>query len=88
MSCTRDRSFNFILTFTSILPTPIMPALSPTSSTEDFFTDNTDVGPDQLPTVLHQTTTIPFAGLEGGGCKLAVDASPGCGGVVWPAGEV
>ncbi|CED84151.1 Putative N2,N2-dimethylguanosine tRNA methyltransferase [Phaffia rhodozyma] len=62
------------------------PNLSRRSSTEDFFKDNADVGPDQRPTVLHQTTIVPFDGLERG-CKLAIDASPGCGGVVWPAGE-
>lgn len=46
-----------------------------------------EVLPAQIATVLHQETLIEMPGLKGG-LKLSVDASPGCGGVVWPAGEV
>ncbi|KAL7415569.1 hypothetical protein BDY24DRAFT_381549 [Mrakia frigida] len=43
--------------------------------------------PPQIQTVLHQTTAIPFPGLDRD-LRLSIDASPGCGGVVWPAGEI
>lgn len=43
--------------------------------------------PAQIPTTLHQVKELSFRGLNHP-CKLAVDASPGCGGIVWPAGEV
>jgi hypothetical protein len=61
---------------------------SRSSSAEDllhaFSEDFVAVRP---PTAPESEITIEVEGL-GRGLKLAVDASPGCGGIAWPAGEV
>jgi len=47
--------------------------------------------PVQLPSILNQRTDLLIPGLNPGDpgitVKLALDASPGCGGIAWPAGE-
>ena len=47
--------------------------------------------PVQLPSILNQRTDLLIPGLCPGDpgitVKLALDASPGCGGIAWPAGE-
>lgn len=58
---------------------------SPVDEFAAFFEN--DSAPQQIPTVHHQTTSITFPTLPRS-CQLSVDASPGCGGVVWPAGTV
>lgn len=60
--------------------------------------DSTDITiiPIQHITVAKSITDLSFGGNFDGGStsgrtvsiKLSVDASPGCGGVAWPAGEV
>jgi len=52
-----------------------------------------DVLPAQPPSVHNQLAQLVFPSSQDGisrdlTVKLAVDASPGCGGVAWPAGEV
>ncbi|KAI0347028.1 hypothetical protein BDW22DRAFT_1321329 [Trametopsis cervina] len=54
--------------------------------------DEQDIVPLQPPSVLNQTVELTFPTTA---CppnsivvRLSVDASPGCGGIVWPAGEV
>ncbi|KAH9843673.1 putative methyltransferase-domain-containing protein [Rhodofomes roseus] len=47
--------------------------------------------PAQIPSILNQRIELAFPrGPEDGDIliKLVVDASPGCGGIAWPAGEV
>lgn len=49
--------------------------------------------PAQVPSILNQTTTLSFPSNDGNtpnpiSIQLFVDASPGCGGIAWPAGEV
>lgn len=47
--------------------------------------------PAQLPSILNQRTDLLIPGVNPGDTgitvKLALDASPGCGGIAWPAGE-
>lgn len=47
--------------------------------------------PAQPPSILNQRTDLIIPGLNPGDpgitVKLALDASPGCGGIAWPAGE-
>ena len=47
--------------------------------------------PVQLPSILNQRTDLLIPGLNPGDpgitVKLALDATPGCGGIAWPAGE-
>ncbi|EED84419.1 predicted protein [Postia placenta Mad-698-R] len=52
--------------------------------------DDTDLVPAQPPSILDQTIelTFPSDPSETVSITLAVDASPGCGGIAWPAGEV
>ncbi|KAF8609463.1 hypothetical protein BDV93DRAFT_550982 [Ceratobasidium sp. AG-I] len=54
---------------------------------DDADLDQDVLVPPQIPTVTHQTIELSFAPLDLP-VKLVVDASPGCGGVAWPAGEV
>lgn len=49
--------------------------------------------PAQTPSILNQTTTLSFPSSGENlpdpiSIQLFVDASPGCGGIAWPAGEV
>ncbi|KAF7980895.1 hypothetical protein HWV62_36077 [Athelia sp. TMB] len=47
--------------------------------------------PSQPPTISRQTIQLSFDGPNGSApisISLAVDASPGCGGIAWPAGQV
>lgn len=61
---------------------------------EDAGSDEDSAGtivPVQPPSVRNQTIELAFAATPDIGrvaIKLAVDASPGCGGIAWPAGEV
>ncbi|KAF9817674.1 hypothetical protein IEO21_03330 [Rhodonia placenta] len=52
--------------------------------------DDADLVPAQPPSILDQTIelTFPSDTSETVSITLAVDASPGCGGIAWPAGEV
>lgn len=54
-----------------------------------------DILPSQLPSVIGEIIQIPIYARRDGlnssdliNVQLALDASPGCGGVAWPAGEV
>lgn len=60
---------------------------APNQATDD------ELLPKQLPTVSRQTTQISFGRETSNGgvpisINLVVDASPGCGGIAWPAGQV
>lgn len=61
---------------------------------EDAGSDEDSAGtivPVQPPSVRNQTIQLEFTTTPDVGrvaIKLAVDASPGCGGIAWPAGEV
>ncbi|OJT07341.1 hypothetical protein TRAPUB_1807 [Trametes pubescens] len=61
---------------------------------EDAGSDEDIAGtivPVQPPSVRNQTIQLEFTAAPDVGSvavKLAVDASPGCGGIAWPAGEV
>lgn len=70
---------------TDIAPAFPSPPTSAIGSTDDLFA-SLDLPPAR-PTVVHQTISLPFEGLDRD-LKLNVDAGPGCGGVVWIAGEV
>lgn len=55
--------------------------------------DVADIVPAQPPSIHNQTLDLSFVSSLNGVpnpivIKLAVDASPGCGGIAWPAGEV
>ncbi len=55
--------------------------------------DTEAILPAQAPSVHDQTIQLTFTSTATGvsdplAVKLAIDASPGCGGVAWPAGEV
>ncbi|KAJ3484442.1 hypothetical protein NLI96_g5642 [Meripilus lineatus] len=55
--------------------------------------DSEAILPAQAPSVQNQTIELTFNSSASGAhdpltIKLAIDASPGCGGVAWPAGEV
>lgn len=67
-----------------------MPELFRFKMNEDQVDD--PVIPDQIPTTSKQTTEITISSDQPGSpsllLKLAVDASPGCGGIAWPAGSV
>lgn len=59
----------------------------------DAELDAADIVPRQPPSVHNQTLDLSFppaAALVSNpiAIRLAVDASPGCGGIAWPAGEV
>ncbi|KAH9912709.1 putative methyltransferase-domain-containing protein [Fomitopsis serialis] len=61
----------------------------------DLDADRAGIVPAQPPSILGQTIGLVFAGpsageVDGGdvAITLLVDASPGCGGIAWPAGEV
>lgn len=47
--------------------------------------DELDLVPAQPPSVHNQTLELAFPPVS---IRLLVDASPGCGGIAWPAGEV
>lgn len=51
---------------------------------------NDDIVPAQPPSVLNQTLELcfPSSANDPVTVQLVVDASPGCGGIAWPAGEV
>ena len=56
------------------------------------FTDPDDVLiPAQPPSIRNQRTDLLIPGINPGDpgitVQLALDASPGCGGIAWPAGE-
>ncbi|KAJ7233145.1 putative methyltransferase-domain-containing protein [Mycena haematopus] len=54
-----------------------------------FFQGRTSIVPDQLPSVHGDNLQLSFSGAETTiSVNLVLDASPGCGGVAWPAGEV
>ncbi|CCL99165.1 uncharacterized protein FIBRA_01180 [Fibroporia radiculosa] len=66
---------------------------------DDIGPDISDIVPAQPPSIINQTIELSFAtttsadvhcadSTEHVVIKLAVDASPGCGGIAWPAGEV
>ncbi len=59
---------------------------------EDAGSDeDSTIVPVQPPSVRNQTIQLEFTAAPDIGSvaiKLAVDASPGCGGIAWPAGEV
>ena len=59
--------------------------------------DEDSIVPAQPPSILNQVIELLFSCSAKGSVteksgdvtiKLAVDASPGCGGIAWPAGEV
>ena len=55
--------------------------------------DGEKLVPAQAPSILNQTTTLSFPSIGENipnpiSIQLFVDASPGCGGIAWPAGEV
>lgn len=59
--------------------------------------DSATIVPAQPPSILDQTIELTFPsptnevlheGHANVAIRLAVDASPGCGGIAWPAGEV
>lgn len=53
----------------------------------DHLLQGSDIVPNQIPSVRHgETLQLSFSG--GVTVNLILDASPGCGGVAWPAGEV
>jgi len=58
---------------------------------DDPAADISDIVPAQRPSVLDQTIELEYPTVPDAPpvrIKLAVDASPGCGGIAWPAGEV
>ncbi len=71
-------------------------ALDPLRHLRNDDGDERDIVPIQPPSIHNQTLelTFPTAGsLNAEGVfqvliRLLVDASPGCGGIAWPAGEV
>jgi hypothetical protein len=48
---------------------------------------DSDLIPSQPPSISNQIIEISFPNIQAP-IRLAVDASPGCGGIAWPAGEV
>lgn len=53
--------------------------------------DELDIVPPQPPSIHNQTLELVFPSTTPDGpvsIRLLVDASPGCGGIAWPAGEV
>lgn len=55
--------------------------------------DELDIVPPQPPSILNQSLELAFpsSGVDVPdpiSIRLVVDASPGCGGIAWPAGEV
>ena len=61
------------------------------------YTNSDSIVPAQPPSILDQTIELTFPHLTNGeasggyadvSIRLVVDASPGCGGIAWPAGEV
>jgi predicted nicotinamide N-methyase len=61
---------------------------SPLDDAADATLDNSHdpIVPPQRVSVVNQIIELELAGLQN--LRISVDASPGCGGIVWPAGEV
>ncbi|KAJ7667700.1 putative methyltransferase-domain-containing protein [Mycena polygramma] len=53
------------------------------------FMKGSDILPNQIPSVQQEMLSLSFSGADITiSVDLMLDASPGCGGVAWPAGEV
>jgi len=63
------------------------PSLASSQTDDLLHAFSEDIVAVRAPTAPESEIIIEVEGL-GRGLKLAVDASPGCGGIAWPAGEV